>query len=176
MDDATFKLCIFGDGGVGKTTLTERFLTGLFKDDARLTIGTNFFQKTIKIKEKNILLQIWDFGGERKFRSLVSSYVKGASGALFMYDITRFSTLKNVKEWMDLIEEGLGSASDLPIILIGGKIDLEDRRAITLDMPDKLVEEYGFMNHILCSAKTGLNVEKIFIEITQRMVENADLM
>lgn len=53
---------------------------------------------------------------------------------------------------------------------------MEDKRAISPEMPDKLVENYGFVDHILCSAKTGLNVEKIFIEITQRMLENAGII
>ena len=93
-----------------------------------------------------------------------------------MYDITRFSTLNNIKEWMDLIYKGLGEDTKIPIILVGGKIDLEDRRAIAPDIPNKIVQEYGFVSQILCSARSGYNVEEIFIELTKCMIKNTDFL
>ena len=68
MYDATFKVVIFGDAGCGKTTLTQRFLTNLFKSDTKMTIGVDFEVKSLEINGKKVKLQIRDFGGEERFR------------------------------------------------------------------------------------------------------------
>ena len=67
MYDATYKIVIFGDAGCGKTTLTQRYLTNLFKSDTTMTIGVDFEVKSLEIDEKKVKLQIWDFGGEERF-------------------------------------------------------------------------------------------------------------
>ena len=99
--DFLFKICIFGDGGVGKTTLLNRYVLGLFKDDSKMTIGVDFRMKQLKVNEKIVTLQIWDFAGEERFRFLLPHYITGASGGIFMYDITRYSSLKNLNEWIN---------------------------------------------------------------------------
>ena len=101
-----FKVCLFGDGGVGKTTLINRYLTGVFKSDESITIGVDFHIKKLIIEEKRISLQIWDFAGEERFRFLLPSYVLGASGGIFVYDITRFTSLKNFQDWLDIFKLG----------------------------------------------------------------------
>ncbi|MHA1762762.1 MAG: Rab family GTPase, partial [Promethearchaeota archaeon] len=89
----TIKIVIFGDSGTGKTSLMYRYMTNHFIEDIRLTIGVDFHVKIMKIGNKEIKLQIWDFGGEVRFRFLFPSYILGASGGIFMYDITNYSTL-----------------------------------------------------------------------------------
>lgn len=131
MKDATFKICIFGDGGVGKTSLTKKFVTGLFDPDLKFTIGLDFYVKNLEINEKLISLQIWDFAGESRFRFLLPDYVKGASGAIFMYDITRFSSLKNMEDWLLVFNQGLiKTEKRIPFIMVGGKADLIQKRVI----------------------------------------------
>ena len=146
-------------------------MTGLFKDDTTLTIGSNFYRKNLVVEGKAVSLQIWDFAGERKFRSLFPGYVKGASGCIFMYDITRYTSIKNFYEWMQSLEEGLGENFDIPILMVGGKKDLEEKRAFDKHVADELVQEYGFTDHVECSAKTGLNVEEIFNNLTRIMMK-----
>ncbi|MFW9785880.1 MAG: GTP-binding protein, partial [Candidatus Heimdallarchaeota archaeon] len=68
MWDASFKIVIFGDAGCGKTTLTQRFLTNRFISDSKMTIGVDFEVKSLEIDAKKVKLQIWDFGGEERFR------------------------------------------------------------------------------------------------------------
>ena len=126
-----FKICIFGDGGVGKTTLTHRFLHGVFKEDYRLTIGMDFYLKKIEIDGKLISLQIWDFAGEEKFRFLLPSAVMGANGSIFIYDITRYLTFKNLDDWLSVFNETIKKEGLIvPIILIGSKIDLDEDRSV----------------------------------------------
>ena len=173
--DATFKICIFGDGGVGKTTLTERYLTGVFINDTQMTLGTNFYRKTVSIEGQLVLLQIWDFGGEKQFRSLFPTYILGASGAVFVYDTTRYSSLKNLKVWMDLLKEGLKDLP-IPIIMAGSKMDLVDKRAVEKEVAEKVQNDNGLLDYIECSSKTGENLESIFYKLTFEMIKNASLL
>jgi small GTP-binding protein len=175
--DVLFKICIFGDGGVGKTTLLNRYLTGLFKDDSGITIGVDFHLKKLEIDGKRISLQIWDFAGEDRFRFLLPSYIMGSSGGLFMYDITRYSSLKNFQDWMDVVERGsIGIPEKIPIIMAGSKLDLKDRRAVSAHDAVELAKSHGLYSYIECSAKTGENVEEIFKEITSVMLRRAGLL
>ena len=83
---------MLGDAAVGKTSLTLIYISGFFLDDLKLTIGVDFYSKTTNFKNKKVKLQIWDFGGEQRFRFLLHQYCKGANAAFFLYDITRPST------------------------------------------------------------------------------------
>ena len=87
MEDFIFKVCIFGDGGVGKTTLIKRYLSGTFDESTRITIGVDFHIKKLEVEGKQITLQLWDFAGEERFRMLLPTYMRGAKGGIFLYDI-----------------------------------------------------------------------------------------
>jgi len=174
--DILFKICIFGDGGVGKTTLLNRYLTGLFKDDSGITIGVDFHLKKLEIEGKKLSLQIWDFAGEDRFRFLLPSYIMGSSGGIFMYDITRYSSLKNFQEWLDVVDKGsIGEPERIPVIMVGSKLDLNERRAVSSQDALDLAKANGLYSYIECSAKTGENVEEIFDEIARVMMHRAGL-
>jgi len=175
--DVMFKLCIFGDGGVGKTTLLSRYLTGFFKADQSITIGVDFHVKKLTVNGKNVLLQIWDFAGESRFRFLLPSYVLGASGGLFMYDITRYSSLKNFPEWVNIFKNGFIGDKDkpLPVIMVGGKLDLGFKRAVPSKEAFDLAKCHKLHGYIECSAKDGRNIEDIFEEIAKLMLQRAGI-
>jgi len=175
--DVMFKICLFGDGGVGKTTLLGRYLTGLFKSTTTITIGVDFHVKKIEVNGKLVLLQIWDFAGEKRFRFLLPSYILGASGGIFMYDITRYSSLKNFPEWIKIFKNGFVGAKDkpLPIIMVGGKLDLSFKRAVPTKEAFDLAKTNKLFGYIECSAKDGRNIEDIFTEIAKLMLLRAGL-
>ncbi len=175
--DVMFKICLFGDGGVGKTTLLGRYLTGLFKSNQTITIGVDFHVKKVKVDGKIVLLQIWDFAGEKRFRFLLPSYILGASGGIFMYDITRYSSLKNFPEWINIFKNGFIGAKDkpLPIIMVGGKLDLSFKRAVPTKEAFDLAKTNKLFGYIECSAKDGRNIEDIFTEIAKLMLQRAGL-
>lgn len=176
VSDILFKICIFGDGGVGKTTLLNRYLTGLFKDDSGITIGVDFHLKKLEIDGKRISLQIWDFAGEDRFRFLLPSYIMGSSGGVFLYDITRYSSLKNFQEWLGVVDKGsIGVPERIPIIMVGSKLDLNGRRAVSSQDALELAKSNGLHSYMECSAKTGENVEEIFTEIARVMILRAGL-
>ena len=175
--DVMFKLCIFGDGGVGKTTLLGRYITGIFKANQSITIGVDFHVKKLTVNGKNVLLQIWDFAGESRFRFLLPSYVLGASGGLFMYDLTRYSSLKNFPDWVNIFKNGFIGDKDkpLPVIMVGGKLDLGFKRAVPSKEAFDLAKSHKLHGYIECSAKDGRNIEEIFEEIAKLMLQRAGI-
>ena len=98
--EGAFKLCIFGDGGVGKTTLVNRYLTKVFDTDIKMTVGADFYVRDLEIDGKKVVIRIWDFGGEQRFKVLLPSFAKGADGGIFMFDITRYTSVKNIDDWL----------------------------------------------------------------------------
>ncbi|MHA1763120.1 MAG: Rab family GTPase [Promethearchaeota archaeon] len=175
--DYMFKICIFGDGGVGKTTLLNRFLTGLFKKSSQMTIGVDFHIKRVEINGKKVSLQIWDFAGENRFRFLLPSYMIGANGGIFMYDITRYSSIKNFKNWLEIVNKrSLEIPKRIPIIMVGGKLDLNERRSISREAALEIAESNGLNGYIECSSKTGEGVEEVFLMITRLVMKDAGFL
>ena len=177
MADAMFKVVFFGDGGVGKTTLINRYLTGVFKGDSVITIGVDFHVKKVEIGGKQVSLQIWDFAGEDRFRFLMPSYVAGASGGIFMFDITRYTSLLNFNDWIGIFKQGYkGDNNQLPVLMVGGKSDLEYKRAVSRKEAFQIAKEHNLFGFIECSSKNGQNVVDVFEEISRLMLIKAGLL
>jgi len=169
MYDAIFKVVVFGDAGCGKTTLVKRYMTDTFISDTQMTIGVEFEVKSLEIEGKEIKLQIWDFGGEERFRFILPRYIRGATGGIFMYDITNYSSLAHINDWLSVIEETYES---FPILLVGGKKDLEEDREISFEKSQEVAKSTGLHEVIECSSKTGENVEMVFRTLTNLILKN----
>ena len=170
-------MCIFGDEGVGKSCLTQRYLTGLFEAYMKKTLGAAINIKHAKIENKNIVIQIWDFGGEEKFRFLLPTYVYGSSAGIFMYDVTRKSTLKKIDDWLKCFKEGLkDEKKEIPIFMVGGKIDLIEQKSVSINDSKKMTKSYNILDYFECSAKTGENVEEIFEKITRIVMKKSGVI
>jgi len=155
------KIIVAGDGGVGKTSLLNRYVTDTFMEVMKMTIGTGFFTKVIETEDSTVSLQLWDFGGEKRFRFILPSYCKGAHGAILAFDMNDFTTLINLDEWLQIIRENTKN----PIsFLVGTKVDI----AGVLD--ENFIQEYLQKNQLTkfipTSAKTGENVDRLFEELT----------
>ncbi len=173
MYDATFKIIIFGDAGCGKTTLTQRFLTNLFVSDQTMTIGVDFEVKSLSVDEQKVKLQIWDFGGEERFRFLLPTYVRGARGGLFLYDITNYSSIAHIDDWLAVIKKEIRAEDLFPIIVVGGKVDLVENREVSSADGIKIARSRNVDGFIETSSKTGENVEKTFEALTRLMLKKA---
>ncbi|MHA1522706.1 MAG: Rab family GTPase [Promethearchaeota archaeon] len=168
--DLTFKLLMLGSASTGKTSLSDRFITGIFNPDIKLTVGVEFYVKTLNIGGKMIKLQIWDLGGEERFRFLLPTYSLGSSGALFLYDITRPDTLENISDWTNIVREKNG---DIPIVLAGNKIDLVDDRKVSAEQAEEIAKQFDMVDFMELSAKVGTNVELIFELLTKYLIQKA---
>lgn len=155
-----FKYIIIGDTGVGKSCLLLQFTDKRFQPVHDLTIGVEFGARMITIDSKQIKLQIWDTAGQESFRSITRSYYRGAAGALLVYDITRRDTFNHLANWLKDCREYANS--NMAIMLIGNKSDLEARREVKKEEGEAFAREHGLI-FMETSAKTAANVEEAFI-------------
>ena len=166
--DYTWKIMMLGDASVGKTSLTLRYISGFFLEDLKPTIGVDFYSKSTEFRKKKVKLQIWDFGGEERFRFLLHQYCKGANAAFFLYDITNRLSLDHLPDWTSIIREYAG---DIPVMLIGSKLDLKAFRAVSRNDGIIAAQKYNLASFVELSSKTGQNVEEAFNVITEILFE-----
>jgi small GTP-binding protein len=162
------KILTAGEGGVGKTTLLHRYVEGKFSADTRMTIGVEFFLKETMVDSKQCTLQLWDFGGQERFRFLLESYVLGAKGALLMFDLTRLVTLEKIEQWVKIVRK---ADPNLPVLFLGTKNDLADEIQVDDDYAEEYIKAYNLINYLKISSKTGENVQEAFEILTKEILE-----
>jgi len=169
-----YKVILAGAKNVGKSSLIARYCDNTFSEDMKATIGVDFKRKVVNIKgekkEISLDLNIWDFGGEERYRTLFDSYANGASAALILFDTTSKKSLHDIKNWVKIIEEN--AYEDVVKIIIATKIDLKDKREVSKAEADKLCDEFNWCTDIIStSAKTGENVEKAFLHMSKEVIK-----
>jgi small GTP-binding protein len=153
------KICLLGEASVGKTSLVYRFVENRFRDNYKATLGVNLLKKDLNLeKYGEVSAQIWDLGGQESFRSLRNLYLEGANGALVIYDVTNKKSFENLQDW---IESFKNSRGEEPLLLIGNKVDLEDKIVVEKEEGEEFAKKHN-MDFIITSAKTGRNVEDAF--------------
>ncbi|MHA1468202.1 MAG: Rab family GTPase, partial [Promethearchaeota archaeon] len=167
------KVLTGGDGGVGKTTLLHRYVEGKFSSETKMTIGVEFFLKELMIDDQKVLLQLWDFGGQERFRFLLKSYVIGARGALLMFDLTRAMSLERIPEWVNICRK---ENPNLPILFLGSKADLSDDMNISKDYIMSYKEDFNLYDYLEVSSKTGQNVESAFESVTREILKSRTIL
>jgi small GTP-binding protein len=166
--DYTLKILLLGDVSVEKTAFSKRFCYNIFNPSERLTIGVDFHVKTIELNNTRIKLQLWDPGGEERFRFLLPTYCLGADGAFLLYDITKPSTLDNVLEWINIVRQ---KAGPIPIVLIGSKLYSKDSQVVSTHQAIKVVENYNLPAFAEICSETGQNVDEVFKVLTKLILE-----
>ena len=142
-EDYKFKIVIVGDTGVGKTGLVRRFIQNTFSKNTKATVGVEFISNSYKINNKILKIEIWDTAGQERYRSLTSSYYKGAKGAMIVYDVTNKISFENIDKWYNDMKDA--TEKDITLLIIGNKTDLSDKivvssevskdKAFTLNLP-----------------------------------------
>lgn len=170
--DSLFKILLIGDSGVGKSCLLLRFADDTYTDSYISTIGVDFKIKTIEIDDKIIKLQIWDTAGQERFRTITSSYYRGAQGIIIVYDVTDRESFNNVKNWIIEIEKY--AAEDVQKILIGNKIDLKNDRNVSYEEGKELADNCN-IQFLETSAKIAHNVEQAFKTMASEIKNKSQL-
>ena len=166
-----FKILLVGNSNVGKSSLFLRFVDEIWKENFVPTIGVDFKIKSIKINNKIIKLQIWDTAGQERFKSILSSYYKGANGILLLYDITNINSFKSLSNWLIDIEKN--SSKNVKKILIGNKCDLNELRKIPINKGKEFADTYN-MKFIETSAKNNVNINECFNILGKELINNLD--
>ena len=165
--DLSFKLIIIGDQGVGKSCLAIKASRNYFEDFYSPTVGFEFLSFNVKVEDKIVKLQIWDTCGQEVYRSLISSFFRSASLAIIVYSIDSEESFNNIEKWLNDIKTQ--SNPDIKIFLVGNKADLEDKRKISHEEGEKLSSDHKFSYFMETSAKTGFNVQNVFIEAAKKL-------
>ncbi|KAJ1271149.1 hypothetical protein BS78_06G106800 [Paspalum vaginatum] len=164
--DYLFKLLLIGDSSVGKSCFLLRFADDSYVDSYISTIGVDFKIRTIEMDGKTIKLQIWDTAGQERFRTITSSYYRGAHGIIcpqIVYDITDMESFNNVKQWLSEIDRYANDS--VCKLLVGNKCDLAETRAVETSVAQAYADEIG-IPFLETSAKESINVEEAFLAMS----------
>ncbi len=173
MPDYVLKLCLLGDGNVGKTSLVYRYIENRFSNDFKSTLGVNLLKKKITLDEKyagkTASLQIWDLGGQKAYRKLRKLYLEGSQGALVVFDVTAQNSFENLEDWIQSLIEIRGD--QVPMVIIGNKIDLEEQWVVSKEQAKRYADKYG-IDLVYTSAATGERVEKAFLDLVISIIDS----
>ena len=169
--DLSFKIIVIGDSGVGKSCLTMKATKNIFENYYSPTIGFEFYTFNVRIKEKNIRLQIWDTCGQEVYRSLINGFYRNSSLAILVYSIDSMKSFRNLEIWVNEIK--LNSSPNVKVFLIGNKKDLEEKREVSSTKGKQFYKDHNLNMFLETSAKTGFNSQKVFVEAANILYEES---
>jgi len=166
--DMQVKLLMIGDSGVGKTCLLLRYANDSFSPTFITTIGIDFKIKNVDIDGTRIKLQIWDTAGQERFRTITTSYFRGAQGILLVYDVTDRRSFESIRNWISQIQQH----ADVHVnkILVGNKCDMMDEKVVSTEEGSALAKEFG-IPFAEVSAKTNIAVDDSFKSLATAVKE-----
>jgi len=166
--DYMYKYLFLGETSVGKTSLLIRYSDDIFDSDSLPTLGVDVRYKYVTLENKRIRLDIWDTAGQERFKNITKNYLHGANGILYVYDITNKESFNKLKTWLNDSKGNISPETEK--IIVGNKIDLEEKREVNIDT----VKDFGEKHNIdvfEVSAKNGKGVEEIFTHLTKKLFQ-----
>ncbi|MGY5852068.1 MAG: Rab family GTPase [Candidatus Thorarchaeota archaeon] len=168
-----FRVVLLGDACVGKTSLLRRFTENAFEEEYKQTIGTTFATKDLEIADdsgetRKVRLVIWDMGGQATYRELRRQFMKGASGAIIVYDVTRPDTYMAMNNWFESFREACPNAD---VIICANKVDLEGRMVPV--EPGLMLRDWFQSEYYETSAKTGSRVTDVFDRLGKLVLQKS---
>lgn len=155
------KVCVVGDGAVGKTSLIIRYTEGHFRESYIMTVGTSFAVKELEFGDTLVRLQLWDLAGQPHFSSVRPVFYRGAAGIILVFDVTRRHTFDSLSAWYTEVSQVTGA---VPSVLLANKMDLIDQRQVSVEEGKAYAERLGW-GYFETSAKQGQGVTDAFRQI-----------
>ena len=168
--DQQFKILMIGESGVGKSALLARFVDGNFEPNFISTIGVDFKIHYMRVGQQDIKLQVWDTAGQERFRTITTSYYRGANGIMIVFDVTDTASFEKVRFWLKELEEHVGNK--MPAVLVGNKIDLTRERTVDAITAQRFSQEVGIPLKET-SAKTAEGVTEAYALLVTKMLEES---
>ena len=172
--DKSCQFLLLGNSEVGKTSLIRRYTNGLFKEEYISTIGIDYDSKKEIIDDINVQVKLWDTAGQERFRAITPNNLRNAEGIMLVFDITNSDSFNDLKDWLESIKTHFGEKNiSIPIIIVGNKIDLEDKRDVEKDDANKFAQENNY-KYFETSAKTGEGVDNAVRELVRQILASKD--
>jgi Ras-related protein Rab-1A len=167
--DHIFKIVLIGDPGVGKTCLLTRFADNTYLDTTLSTLGIDFKSRSTTFQGRVVKLRFWDTAGQDRYRTVTSSFYRGAHGIMLAYDTTNSATFDNLGYWLEQVKRH--KLTSCPIVLVGTKADIKDHRAVSEEALRAFAEQHcGEANNVVeTSAKTNEGVDHAFQLLTEQI-------
>jgi len=170
--EGTVKIVVLGSGGVGKSSLTIRFIQDVFVDSYDPTIEDSY-RHQIEVGGDPVILEILDTAGTEQFASMRDMYMKSGDGFLLTYSIVEPSTFVDVEELFENVVRVRDSdPSQIPMVLAGNKCDLAEKREVTVEQGEHLARKFG-VPFFETSAKTRHNINEIFLNLTKQILKSS---
>ncbi|TMW53798.1 hypothetical protein DOY81_001083, partial [Sarcophaga bullata] len=159
-DDIEFaiKVVIVGNGGVGKSSMIQRYCKGIFTKDYKKTIGVDFLERQIEIDGEDVRIMLWDTAGQEEFDAITKAYYRGAQACVLTFSTTDRASFEAVREWKRKVEN---ECQEIPTVIVQNKIDLIDQTVITADEVETLAQQLN-CRLIRTSVKEDVNVASVF--------------
>jgi len=165
IEQLQYKIVILGDGAVGKTSITNRFVDDHFARQYKQTIGVDFFIKRVVLPgDVHVALQIWDIGGQTIGSEMIGNYIYGSHAVLLVYDITNYQSFQNLEDWHGMVEKTFGNDPLPYTALVGNKMDQKHLQAVSVEKANHFSDEGNMYNYNM-SAKSGMDVNSTFYRI-----------
>lgn len=163
-----FKITVIGDGAVGKTSLIKKYTQGSFQKDYIKTLGAQFSKYDEEIEGNNVKLFFWDIAGQAEFMFMRPTFYKGSKAVIivFSHGPEEEFSFNHITDWHDDIIKYCG---DLPVVLLGNKIDLVKKGDLEDKKVDDLMKKRNFLGYYKTSAKTGSGVYEAFQAIIKEL-------
>ncbi|ELP88577.1 hypothetical protein EIN_335590 [Entamoeba invadens IP1] len=173
-----FKVVVLGEANVGKTSLLTQYITKKFYEKTKSTVGADFITHEVEVDGQTVVLQIWDTAGSERFCSLGPVFFRGAECCVLVCDMTNAKSFEKIDSWKKVLLSSLSQQDDIesfPFVIVGNKSDCTDEeRQVTFAQ----LSAYGGgkYSYFECSAKTGWNVDTIFIEVAKILKQKSKIL